>query len=387
MKRVGSAEDETPQWERYMQGVLSIIEPIRKRPMSDEVKMLPHIVNLVSTVELLPQGKGYKLPLQAIARALANSQYAPCLFAANIIKFTDSIGDCTPLIFASGKIVVVSGQTPHHTLYMSQLTRFIIEQVRCAMRADDGTVDPCGSLMGRTIFKDCITHNVVGHAELGCRINLQAMCEAAPSACKWVPDLFPGLKCRMWLTGSGRCECHKPKCVCAVKVLVFDTGRIVITGGRCIRDVNSIFFRIRAIAPDFNDGDANLVIPREDRFYQRLSSMLVPSGATMKEVEMVEPDEMSEMEALATLFEGSTVAVKLENPEPQPQPQQQDSPLVLMALAGRVEEVKFLLACAPDSAGLRDAQGRTPLQRMRMIPSSQRTPEQQQVIELLVLNQ
>jgi hypothetical protein len=107
----------------------------------------------------------------------------------------------------------------------------------------------------------------------------------------------------------------------------------------------------------------------------------------MKEVEMVEPDEMSEMEALATLFEGSTVAVKLENPEPQPQPQQQDSPLVLMALAGRVEEVKFLLACAPDSAGLRDAQGRTPLQRMRMIPSSQRTPEQQQVIELLVLNQ
>lgn len=170
-----------------MCNLLSSIEPIRKRPVSDEARMLPKIVNLVSTVELLPQGKGYRLPLHAIARALACAQYAPVLFAANILKLTDSIGDCTPLVFASGKIVVVSGQTPHHTLYMSQLTRFILEQIQCAMRAEDGTINPCGSLVGRTIFRDCTIHNVVGHAELGCRINLQAMCEAAPSACKWVP--------------------------------------------------------------------------------------------------------------------------------------------------------------------------------------------------------
>lgn len=345
-------------------------------------------MNLVSTVDLLPQGQGYRLPLHAIARALPCAQYAPGLFAANILKFTDSIGDCTPLVFASGKIVVVSGRSPHHTLYASQLTRFIIEQVRCAMQ-DPGNpgagVNPNGSLMGRTIFKDCAIHNTVGHANLGCRVSLQAMVEAAPSACKWVPDLFPGLKCRMWLTASGHCECQLPKCVCAVKVLVFDSGRIVITGGRSIRDVNSIFFRIRAIAPNFASQDGNTVIPREHRFYQRLSTMLVPSGAIMKDVEVVAPEEMDEDEALATLFEQqASLGVAQPTLEAVPPEHEFETPLMRMAQAGRVEEVQFLLECQPACAAARDAHGRTTLQRLRTIPQGQRTPEQQQIIEMLL---
>jgi|SRR6185295_13863075 len=390
MKREGpddeGADQPPPAWQTWLAHTLATTEPIRKRPQTLEQQRLPKIVNLVSTVELLPQGQGYKLPLHAIARALACAQYAPVLFAANILKFTDSIGDCTPLVFASGKIVVVSGQTPYHTLYMSQLTRFIVEQVRCAMLRPDGSVDPCGSLVGRTIFKDCAIHNIVGHAELGCRINLQAMCEAAPSACKWVPDLFPGLKCRMWLTGSGRCECAKAKCVCAVKVLVFDTGRIVITGGRSIADVNTIYFRIRAMAPAFAAGHANTVIPREDRFYQRLSTLLVPSGDTMKDVEVVEPGEMTEMEALETLFaEQARLAAPAQVPDPPPHTAAVgDTPLMQMAQAGRVEEVRMLLAFQPDAAYVRDQHGRTTLQRLKLVPQGQRTQQQQEIIEMLM---
>lgn len=388
--------EEEPKWYVYMRTLMDHIEPIRKRPATLESSQLPQIVNLVSTVELLPQGHGYKLPLHAIARALPCAQYAPVMFAANILKLSDSIGECTPLVFASGKIVVVSGQTPYHTLWMSQLTRYVIEQVQCAMRnPDTGEVNPCGSLVGRTTFKDCCIHNIVGHARLGCRINLQAMCEAAPGACKWVPDLFPGLKCRMWLTTSGRCECGKPKCLCSIKVLVFDTGRIVITGGRSIRDVNSIYFRIRAIAPEFASGNSDTVIPREDRFYQRLSSMLVPTGLTGKEVERVAPGEMSEDEALATLFEhqaklsGGNIQQQqsIAAAEPEPPPPAGTTALMRMADAGRVEEIKFLLACEPDAALERDASGRNALQRLRLIPSAQRSPQQQAVIEVLMHHQ
>jgi len=380
-----------------MSDVIATMEPIRKRPITAEAAILPAIVNLVSTVILLPQGKGYKLPLHAIARALPSSQYAPVLFAANILKIKDSLGEATPLVFASGKIVVVSGQTPHHTLYVSQLTRFVIEQIECAMLGEDGVVNPRGSLMGRTIFEHCTIHNIVGHANLGCRISLQAIMEAAPSACKWVPDLFPGLKCQMWLTESGHCECKLPKCVCAMKVLIFDSGRIVITGGRSVRDVNSIFFRIRAIAPQFASGDAGVVIPREDRFYQRLSTMLVPSGATMKDMEIVAPGEMDEDEALATLFEEQASLIDNKDAEYPPlidvgNPAaaaaapipDQETPLMVMAQAGRVQEVKFLLACQPNCTAAKDANGRTTLQRMRLIPASQRTAEQQEVIELLM---
>lgn len=169
---------------------------------------------------------------------------------------------------------------------------------------------------------------------------------------------------------------------------MFDTGRIVITGGRSIKDVNSIFFRIRAMAPDFSSGDADTVIPREDRFYQRLSSMLVPSGDTMKDVEVVEPGEMGEMEALATLFEEQG-KISQQSPVPAPSPAAStpvanETPLMRMALAGRVEEVKFMLACHPGSALARDGQGRTTLQRLRLIPSGQRTAEQQEIIEMLM---
>lgn len=73
------------------------------------------------------------------------------------------------------------------------------------------------------------------------------MCDAAPASCKWFPDFFPGLKCKIWLNAEHKCNCKKKKqviedediaviigkqnkCVCSVKVLIFDSGCMVITG-------------------------------------------------------------------------------------------------------------------------------------------------------------
>jgi TATA-box binding protein (TBP) (component of TFIID and TFIIIB) len=385
-------EGETP-WQSYLSDTLSTLQPIRKRIRSAAESELPKIVNMVSTVVLLPQGKGYRLPLHAIARALQCAQYAPVMFAANIIKFRDSTGDCTALVFASGKVVVVSCQTPYHTLYMSQFTRFIIEQVQCAMLRDDGSVNPCGSLLGRTVFEDCCIHNIVGHAKFRCRIDLQAMCDASPSACKWLPDLFPGLKCAMWLTNSGMCECQRIKCVCSVKVLVFDTGKIVITGGRSIHDINNIFYRIKAIIPSFrtqapgvhdSSNNKRYVIPKADRFYARLSTMLVPSGFTMKDVDSVIPAELDEAEALATLFSHQLNFPAATAPTTTTQANTHLTPLMQLADAGRVEDVKFLLACEPKAAAQRDENGKTTWQRLKQIPKSQRTVEHKMIMDVLI---
>ena len=244
---------------------------------------LPTIENVVSTAMLLPKGGNYRLPLDALSRQLKCSQYAPIQFAANIIKFTDSITDSTVLIFASGKIVVVASLTLQHTRYVSQLVRFVIEQVNCMVRDEHGRVFE-GNLMGRTVFEDCRIHNIVGSGNLHCKIDLQAMCDAAPLACKWFPDWFPGLKCKVWLTESHSCECSassssfalakeeaptdddllpiilgkQKKCICAVKLLVFDSGRIVITGARSIENVNNVYFRIKRLIVHFTKQQGDL---------------------------------------------------------------------------------------------------------------------------------
>lgn len=399
------------------------VVPIKKTVL-DPATAPPLIVNMVSTAVLLPQHpeKRYKLPLDAISMRLGCSQYAPALFAANIVKFTDSGTNATVLVFGSGRIVMVAGLSPNHTRYISQMVRTIIEQVQCMMVSDDKTVKS-GTLQGRTIFENCSIHNIVGHGDLGCRIDLQAMVDAAPSCCKWAPDWFPGLKCRIWLNDQHKCICRNQrapqqpqpptpsttgggggeestllkkligkqnKCTCVLKVLVFDSGRIVITGGRSVRDVNAAFFRIKHLAPQFKSGDTT--IPKEDRFYQRLGAMLVPTGMTTKQAKLVQRQEMKPNEAVASVLlqlldasEGnsSSSASKAETKRPKLL-LAGGTPLMRMAEAGRVEDVKLSLEMDKSQVWEVDSEGRTPLDRMKLIPPQDRTTQHKEIMDILI---
>lgn len=333
---------------------------------------LPTIENVVSTAMLLPKGGFYQLPLDALSRQLKCSQYAPVQFAANIIKISDSITDSTVLIFASGKIVVVASLTLQHTRYVSQLVRFIVEQVNCMVRDDAGRVYE-SNLMGRTVFEDCRIHNIVGSGNLNCKIDLQAMCDAAPLACKWFPDWFPGLKCKVWLTESHSCECassslaqareeeiknnasplprpkggaqsmelppqageddilplilgKQKKCSCAVKLLVFDSGRIVITGARSIENVNNVYFRIKRLIVHFTKDGSNGV---QNRLHVKneLKTLLV------KTTNQVSTAVVAALQEEPKQKRAKTSAASAEN-----QP-----PLLKFALAGRIKDIQTLL--------------------------------------------
>jgi TATA-box binding protein (TBP) (component of TFIID and TFIIIB) len=391
------------------------VVPLKQMPL-DPATAPPIIVNIVSTANLLPQtpDKRYKLPLDAISMRLGCSQYAPVLFAANIIKLTDATTNATVLVFGSGKIVVVSGLSFNHTRYISQLIRVIIEQISCMMIAEDGTTIIKGSLVGRTIFQHCHIHNIVGHGDLGCRIDLQAMCDAAPACCKWYPDLFPGLKCKIWLNSEHRCACKakmaqtiiktkenaageedaelqvifgkQNKCVCAVKVLIFDSGCIVITGGRHVRDVNSVFFRIKQLAPQFKSGTGDSVIPKEDRFYQRLSAMMVPTGETLKQAKMLQRPEMKPSDAIASVLANTLASSSAASSVPGGVKRARlagGTPLMRMAESGRVNDVRMTLEMDKSQANEMDEDGRTPLDRLKLIPPQERTLQHKQIMELL----
>lgn len=170
------------------------VVPIRhKRLLNSNA---PIIENIVSTFDMLPQvfDKRYRLPLDSIASALRCSQYAPVSFAACIIKLSDSITDSTALIFATGKIVIVASLSRDHALYVSQLVRFIVEQVQAVFLGPPQRVD---CLVGYTIFENCSIHNIVGKGDLNRKLDLQAMAEAAPLCCKYHPKDFPGLQCKV----------------------------------------------------------------------------------------------------------------------------------------------------------------------------------------------
>jgi TATA-box binding protein (TBP) (component of TFIID and TFIIIB) len=361
-----------PPWEAALEQACAGAIPLKrlKGAAPNVNPSAPVIINMVSTVSLLPQtpDRRYRLPLETINMALGPcSQYSPNNFAANILKIVNSTTHSTALVFGSGRVVLVSALTTNHTRYVCQLLRVIIEQIQCVMTDDQGA-RRVGTLSGRTVFEQNVIHNIVGHGDLGARINLQALRDANPESVKWMPDSFPAAKCSIWLTEDCRCHCGKRqaikdevdavlkrvvvvqrKCQCVMKTLVFDTGRIVMTGGRSVSDVNAVFFRMKALVPQFRS--ETVYVPREDRFYQRLGAMMVggSTGTTAANAPKVRArKELTQNEAVALALADARA------PGARAQPTSlggggvaAEPPLAQMARAGRLEMVRQTLQMMP----------------------------------------
>lgn len=355
-------------------------KPLLKKKRLDEDN-LPIIVNFVATTPILPQNGQFSLPLMTISAKWGCSQYAPNLFAANIIKIRDALATSTVLLFVSGIMVVVSGKSMNHARNVSQTVRLNIERTHCMMHKNDASEIYKGSLKSRTTSAECSIHNIVGHGSVGFGLDLQKLVDAGTNCWKWFPDLFPGAKGKIWLTDSMRCECaasapgvpqsKRAKCKCNIKMILFNSGQVVITGGRTIEEINACFSRIRHLASSFESaGQKN--VPRDVRFYKRLAEMMVPTGMTMKNVKTVDRQELDPDEALACVLTGMEIETK---------PQQRDyndekvTPLMKMAEDGRVEAVEMLIAMDPDQIHQKDSQGRTAAERLRALPNKNREIE------------
>lgn len=382
-------------WELELERIVREVVPIKETPVKN--KNSPLIVNIVSTVRIIEQtsDKKYRLPLQSLSLYLgACSQYAPVQFAANILKVTTSTTDSTALVFGSGSLVQVSALSPMNTIYNSQLFRIIIEQIPCVMTSKDGP--KIGTLSGHTIFSNSVTHNIVAHGNLGTRIDLRRLRDANPSACKWFPDLFPALKCSIWLTEDQKCHCRttkkeegvddeevkelltkaiKRKCACTIKCLIFDSGRIVITGGRRIEDVNSVFYRVKQLSVNFDSNTE--VVPREDRFLKRLATMMVVTGNTTKNVKTRAKGELTQSEAISiVLDEARDFKVK----KTKTMNSSLLCPLMKLADAGRFSEVEKCVAMDPEQLNFKDENDCTVIERLQSI---ERTVAQEKILVFL----
>nr|CAD2183330.1 unnamed protein product [Meloidogyne enterolobii] len=173
----------------------------------------PTLQNIVSTVNL-----GVQLDLKQIALRARNAEYNPKRFAAVIMRIRDP--RTTALIFSSGKMVCTGAKSE--------------EMSRLAARKYARIVQKLGFNAKFTEFK---VQNMVGSCDVKFPIQLEGLCITHAQFSTYEPELFPGLIYRM----------VKPRVV----LLIFVSGKVVITGAKYKKDIDEAFNQIYPILKGF----------------------------------------------------------------------------------------------------------------------------------------
>lgn len=174
----------------------------------DGIEIPPyHLQNVVSTFSLGVNG----LNLKKIAMKYAFLEFNPQTFAAAIMRIR--YPRTTALAFQSGNMVCTGARS----LLLSRLAA----RKYCRIFQAVG-IPVC--------FKNFRIQNIVASAAVGFTIKLQELAEAFGPYTQYEPDLFPGLILRS----------INPKLV----FLIFRSGKIVITGGKSIEDIESTYYSL-----------------------------------------------------------------------------------------------------------------------------------------------
>jgi hypothetical protein len=131
------------------------------------------------------------------------------------------------------------------------------------------------TLEGRMIFAEWHVTNIVTNVILPYRPNLRALVEFVGDVTSWAPGLFPGLKLLTWLKPRHLCQCKRRKknksCECNCRALVFDTGKMIITGCETISQVHQANTLLQQFFIENRDllEDRVELPDRKDRFQAR----------------------------------------------------------------------------------------------------------------------
>lgn len=147
-----------------------------------------------------------------------NAEYNPKRFAAVIMRIREP--KTTALIFASGKMVCTGAKDE--------------EQSKLAARKYARVIQKLGF---KAVFKGFKIQNIVGSADVKFPIGLEGLASHHGRFSSYEPELFPGLVYRM----------VEPKIV----LLVFVTGKVVLTGGKRREEIYQAFENIFPVLLEF----------------------------------------------------------------------------------------------------------------------------------------
>lgn len=161
----------------------------------------PSIQNIISTIDTK-----CKLDLQKIGRSALNVEYKPQRFSALIMRIREP--RATALMFTSGKVVVAG--TTNEPESKKACKRFV-------------------KILNKLGFKAVLTkfkiQNIVCTYNFGNDLSLEQIYIYCETFCCFEPELFPGLVFK----------------IKKATLLIFSSGKVVITGLKDYNEVVSIF--------------------------------------------------------------------------------------------------------------------------------------------------
>lgn len=174
---------------------------------------LPKLQNIVSTANLK-----CILDLREIALKAKNAEYNPRRFAAVIMRIKEP--KTTALIFSSGKIVCTGARTEEDSKQASRIYAKIILKLGFPVKFTEFTVQ-----------------NIVASCDVKFPIRLEGLANTYINFCSYEPEMFPGLIFHML----------DPKVV----LLIFVSGKIVLTGAKKREDIYRAYQKIIPILTQF----------------------------------------------------------------------------------------------------------------------------------------
>ncbi|KAG5628765.1 hypothetical protein H5410_000482 [Solanum commersonii] len=169
-------------------------------------EIIPTLQNIAATLSL----NCGKLDLKAIALQARN---------AEIMRIREP--KTTALIFATGKIVCTGAKSEHDSKLAARKYARIVQKLGYP----------------GVKFKDFKIQNIVASCDVRFPIRLEGLAIAHSAFSSYEPEIFPGLVYRM----------KKPKIV----LLVFASGKIVITGAKVRDDTYAAFDNIYPVLTQF----------------------------------------------------------------------------------------------------------------------------------------
>lgn len=176
-------------------------------PSADVTKTIK-IENVVASTSI-----SSKIDLERVSREIEGAEYNKKRFPGAIYRLTKP--KLAVLVFGSGKIVCTGAKRIQDVEV--GITK-ILEKLREIGISTDGQAE-------------LVLHNIVSSADLGCRINLDAVAMGLGfENIEYEPEQFPGLVYRI----------SDPKSV----VLLFGSGKMIITGCKSPEDSERVVIKI-----------------------------------------------------------------------------------------------------------------------------------------------
>lgn len=180
------------------------------------------IHNIVSTTQIMTDGPA--IDLKALSALLPYSQYDRKRFAAITIRIGEP--NCTALLFTSGKLVITGGVSWYECMLAAKLITRILRR----------------SIITQNFWcVSCDIQNIVAKTCVPMRenecLNVDLMYERHNSLCTFQKNMFPGLIFR---------PVRSP-----VVLLCFQSGKVVITGGKTEEDVRVGWARLWPLVREF----------------------------------------------------------------------------------------------------------------------------------------